>query len=181
MGAMEKDWVRLGRAFKAARERRGMTQEQVAAAIGVDESTIQNLETARYGRGFTRTPGTAALAAAFYKWSEGDVSAVLAGGDPTLAAGPEVEAPQRESRDLDRSDLPLRIVDELKNGGRLVDTAVIKLPTKGDVRMTVVVRGAPDASPEEIQQALEAWRRAERKLQNLPGDDEDEPRAANEA
>ncbi|NEB06595.1 hypothetical protein G3I78_47405 [Streptomyces sp. SID13726] len=93
----------------------------------------------------------------------------------------EAELSQAEISDLDRTDLPLRIVDELKNGGRLVDTAVIKLPTKGDVRMTVVVRGAPDASPEEIQQALEAWRRAERKLQNLPGDDEDEPRAANEA
>jgi len=180
MGAMEKDWVRLGRAFKVARERRGMTQEQVAAAIGVDESTIQNLETARYGRGFTRTPSTAALAAAFSRSPEGAVSEVLAGGEPTSATT-EAELQQAESSDLDRTDLPLRIVDELKNGGRLVDTAVIKLPTKGDVRMTVVVRGAPDASPEEIQQALEAWRRAERKLQNLPGDDEDEPRAANEA
>lgn len=59
MGAMEKDWVKLGKAFKAAREWRGMTQEQVATAIGVDESTIQNLETARYGRGFVRMPGTA--------------------------------------------------------------------------------------------------------------------------
>ncbi|WP_327307933.1 helix-turn-helix transcriptional regulator [Streptomyces sp. NBC_01298] len=178
---MEKDWVKLGKAFKAAREWRGMTQEQVATAIGVDESTIQNLETARYGRGFVRMPGTAPLAAAFYRWSEGDISAVLAGGDPPNPADSETEVPSPEAPDLDRSDLPLRIVDELKNGGRLVDTAVIRLPTKGDVRMTVVVRGAPDASPEEIRQALQAWRRAERQLQDLPNDDDDEPRAASEA
>ncbi|MEU7066955.1 helix-turn-helix transcriptional regulator [Streptomyces sp. NPDC046161] len=170
---MTRDWERLARAIEEARDAKGLTQVALAEAAEVSESTVQNLES---GATRKRTPSTLPKIEAALGWAPGSGIAVLAGGDPT----PENKVSQSEDRDLDRSDLPLRIVDELKNGGQLVDTAVIRLPTKGDVRMTVVVRGAPDASPEEIQQALEAWRRAERKLQNLPGD-EDEPRAANEA
>ncbi|MEV6580187.1 helix-turn-helix transcriptional regulator [Streptomyces sp. NPDC051582] len=170
---MTRDWERLARAIEEARDAKGMTQVALAEAADVSESTVQNLES---GTTRKRTPSTLPKIEAALGWTPGSGLAVLAGGDPTTEA-----ASRGEDRDLDRTDLPLRIVDELKNGGRLVDTAVIKLPTKGDVRMTVVVRGAPDASPEDIQQALEAWRRAERKLQNLPDDDDSEPRAANEA
>lgn len=171
---MTRDWERLARAIEEARDAKGLTQVALAEAADVSESTVQNLES---GATRKRTPSTLPKVEAALGWAPGSGLAVLAGGDPT----PLTEATRSADRDLDRSDLPLRIVDELKNGGRLVDTAVIKLPTKGDVRMTVVVRGAPDASPEEIQQALEAWRRAERKLQNLPDDGGDEPRAANGA
>lgn len=170
---MTRDWERLARAIEAARDAKGLTQVGLAEAAGISESTVQNLESGVERR---RTPSTLPKVEAALGWAPGSGLGVLAGGDPIPKAGP-----QGESRDLNRSDLPLRIVDELHNGGQLVDTAVIRLPTKGDVRMTVVVRGAPDASPEEIRAALEAWRRAERKLQNLPGGDEDEPRAANEA
>ena len=47
--------------------------------------------------------------------------------------------------------------------------------------MTVVVHGQPDATPEQIQEALLAWRRAERNLKRLPNDDDDgnEPKVAN--
>jgi hypothetical protein len=41
------------------------------------------------------------------------------------------------------------------------------------------VHGQPDATPEQIQEALLAWRRTESKLKRLPDDEDDEPRAAN--
>jgi transcriptional regulator with XRE-family HTH domain len=168
---MTRDWARLAHAIETARDARGLTQVALAEAADVSESTVQNLES---GAERKRTPSTLPKIEEALGWTPGSGLTVLAGGDPTPKPAGD------DDRSLDKSDLPLRIVDELRNGGRLVDTAVIKLPSKGDVRMTVVVRGAPDASPEEIQQALEAWRRAERQLQNLP-DDDDEPRAANDA
>jgi len=76
-----------------------------------------------------------------------------------------------------RGKLPLRIVDELESDDPLLDSAVIQLPGTKGVRMTVVVHGQPDATPEEIQEALLAWRRAESKLHRLPGDDDDSPAA----
>ncbi len=54
-------------------------------------------------------------------------------------------------------------------------------PLGSEARMIVVVKGKPDASPEQIRRDLLAWQKAQRKLQNLGGDDEDDPPVANEA
>jgi hypothetical protein len=77
-----------------------------------------------------------------------------------------------------RRKLPLRIVDELESEDPLLDSTVIDLPGVEGARMTVVVHGQPDATPEQIQEALLAWREAERKLRRLP-DDGGEAQAAN--
>jgi hypothetical protein len=46
--------------------------------------------------------------------------------------------------------------------------------------MTVVVHGSRDATPQEIQDALLAWRRTEEGLRRLPDDDDNgDPQAAN--
>ncbi|MFB6813056.1 hypothetical protein ACFCV8_00710 [Streptomyces sp. NPDC056347] len=49
--------------------------------------------------------------------------------------------------------------------GQLLDTMVIRLPGGGQA--VVVARGKEGGSPEEIQAALEAWRRAQPQLQEI--------------
>lgn len=82
-GPMGKDWTRLGQAVKRAREDRGMTQVELAAATGLTDSTIQNIESARHGRGFSRMPGSARIISSYFGWTEHSVRDVLAGGEPT--------------------------------------------------------------------------------------------------
>lgn len=91
---MAKDWKRLGQAVKRAREQRDMTQTELAEATGQDDSTIQNLETARYGRGFSRMPSSAKLVAAFFGWADHSLKDLLAGGEPTPA---QLPAPPRSA------------------------------------------------------------------------------------
>lgn len=81
---MGRDWERLGLRFKQAREGRNMTQGQLAKATGQNLSTIQNLESARWSKGFNRTPKSAFLVAQYLGWDDDSVAAVLAGGEPTL-------------------------------------------------------------------------------------------------
>lgn len=176
MSAMTRDWAKLARAIKAAREARGLTQIDLAERAGVSEGTIQNLESPEPRR---RIPPSLSKVQPHIGWAPNSGLAILEGGEPILApAGHEgPTGPADRSVDKIRDDLPLRIVDELESEGPLLDSTVIQLPGTGDARMTIVVRGRPDASPEEIQAGLIAWRKTERKLHRLP--DEDEPQAAN--
>src|SRR5690606_10099971 len=82
-----------------------------------------------------------------------------------------------------RDKLPLRVVDELESSDPLLEAQVIQLPGAKGVRMTVVVHGQPDATPEQIQEALIAWRKAERNLHRLPDEDDEDstPKKANGA
>lgn len=115
-------------------------------------------------------------------WAAGSARAILDGGEPTPARAADDGADSSTGTDRIREKLPLRVVDELESDDPLIDSQVIQLPGTGGARMTVVVHGRPDATPEEIQAALIAWRRAERKLQWLPDDDDDNgntPHAAN--
>jgi len=86
---MGRDWKRLGAAFKAAREGKGLKQAELAEATGQNQSTIQNLESARYGKGFVRVPSSAHLVATYLGWADGSISTVLEGGDPTLVRDAE--------------------------------------------------------------------------------------------
>lgn len=168
---MERDWAHLGRELAAARKRTGRTQVDVADAIKVTRTPIQAIER---GGPFDRVTGTIREYARLVGWAEGAVEAVLDGGTPTPVG--EATAAPRTLAD----DLPLRIVEEIGDGP-LLDTDVIELPSDGSgARMIVVVRGNPNASPEEIRRDLLAWRRTQRHLQDL-GDDQDEPPAADHA
>lgn len=75
------DWQRLAEVAVASRERRSMTQVDVAARGGISVSRVQAIESARYEsyrgstlRAFERGMG----------WAEGSVQRVLRGGDPIL-------------------------------------------------------------------------------------------------
>lgn len=81
---MGRDWKRLGAAFKAAREGKGLKQAELAEATGQNLSTIQNLESARYGKGFVRVPSSAHLVATYLGWTDGSITTVLDGGEPIL-------------------------------------------------------------------------------------------------
>lgn len=178
MKAMTEDrtklqWAKLATAIRAAREARGLSQVALAELAGISEGSVQNLES---GSSRTRIPPSISKVEPHLGWAEGSGRAVLDGKEPTPATTP-APASDKESR---RSNLPLRVVDELESDDPLLDSTVIQLPGVNGARMTVVVRGKPDATPEEIQAALLAWRKAERNLHRLSEDDGGgEPRAAN--
>lgn len=170
-------WGRLADAIRRARQERGLTQPQLAELAGVSEGSVQNLESGKPRR---RMPQTLAKIEPHLGWAPKSGRSILDGGEPTPApVAPDAEADPRAGEDLLRKKLPLRVVDELESDDPLIDSQVIQLPGTPGARMTVVVHGPPEATPEEIQEALIAWRRAERKLHRLPDDDDDEPQAAN--
>lgn len=172
---MKRDWGRLGRALADARKRTGHTQTGVAEAIGVSRTPIQAIER---GTEFDKVTGTIREYARLVGWTAESIEAVLAGGEPRLTAEAAIPATSATASLLD--DLPLRIVEEIGEGP-LLDTTVLDLgPGGSGARMIVVVRGAPDATPEEIRRDLLAWRKAQRHLADL-GDDETEPPAADQA
>lgn len=177
MKAMTEDrtklqWAKLATAIRAAREARGLSQVALAELAGISEGSVQNLES---GSSRSRIPPSLAKVESHLGWAEGSGRTILDGGEPTPAA-PPADSRDHHSR---RGDLPLRVVDELESDDPLLDSTVIQLPGVNGARMTVVVRGKPDATPQEIQEALLAWRKAERNLHRLSGDDDDGPRAAN--
>jgi|SRR5881392_1221064 len=168
---MDRDWKRLGRALKADRESQGRTQQHVVDALESSLSTIQAIER---GQEFGKPTRTIRSYAKLLNWTDGSVEQVLSGGDPnhvvyataTASLG-GANAPADD--DLDDKRLPLRIVHELKDDGALLDTTVIKV---GDhARAVIVVKGDLDATAEEIEAALKAWRATQSQLQS-PADGE---------
>ncbi|MGQ4513615.1 helix-turn-helix domain-containing protein [Streptomyces sp. DW26H14] len=159
-------WERLGSALKAARADSGATQEEVAADLGVSRATIQKLER---GEPHTKVTPTMRAYAVRVGWTAASVDIVLQGGDPVVAPTPDArDDAAAKAISQENTGLPLRVVDELEDDGPLLDSVVI--PLGDDGRMVVVVKGKPNASPEEIKRNLEAWRRAQRHLQSV-GDD----------
>lgn len=182
MKAMTEDrtklqWGKLATAIRAAREARGLSQETLAERAGVAEGSVQNLEA---GKPRNRMPQTLVKLEPHLGWAAGSGRRILDGGDPIPAATPSDGDSDADSDRL-RRKLPLRIVDELESDDPLLDSTVIELPGANGARMTVVVHGTPDATPQQIQDALLAWRKAEQSLRRLPDSDgdDDEPRAAN--
>ncbi|MEU0634361.1 helix-turn-helix transcriptional regulator [Streptomyces sp. NPDC005989] len=155
---MDRDWVRLGRALAAGRKQAGLTQPDVASRLGASLSTVQAIER---GGDWTKPTPTIRAYARLLGWTDGSVETVATGGEPTL----EADAGARAEPSAPVPDgLPLRVAEELA-AGPLLDTMVIRLPGGGQA--VVVARGKEGGSPEEIQAALEAWRRAQPQLQEI--------------
>lgn len=161
MSPMGRDWARLARTIEDARKAKGLTQVGLAEAAAVSESTIQNLESDKERK---HVPASLYKVERALGWATGSGEAILNGGEPAVAE--EAAEPP--------TDLPLRILQELKDGP-LLDTTVLDLtPLGSKARMVVVVKGEPDASPEQIRADLLAWAKAQRFLQNL-GEEDDGP------
>lgn len=77
---MERDWMRLAKAVRQAREAAGMTQVDLADKAGIAEGSVQNLEA---GRTRNRIPQSLAKVEAALGWAAGSGVAILDG-----AAGP---------------------------------------------------------------------------------------------
>lgn len=173
-------WGRLATAIRKAREARGLTQPELAIRADVSEGSVQNLEG---GKPRTRMPQTLAKIEPHLGWAAGSGRIILDGGDPAPVSDTTADSRVDTDADADRlrRKYSLRIMDELVSDDPLVDSAVIQLPGANGARMTVVVHGSSDATPQEIQDALLAWRRTEESLRRLPDEDDndDEPRAAN--
>jgi transcriptional regulator with XRE-family HTH domain len=170
-------WDSLAAAIRATREDLGLTQEALAARAGVAEGSVQNLES---GKPRNRMPQTLAKIEPHLGWAEGSGRLILEGGQPIPADPADIDDGEPDSEKL-RRKYPLRIVGELESDDPLLDSTVIELPGTNGARMTVVVHGVPDATPQQIQDALIAWRKAEQELRRLPdgGEDGAGPRAAN--
>lgn len=156
---MGRDWKHLADTVEAAREAKNLTQVALAEKAGVSESTIQNIES---GVERKRVPASLHKVERALGWAPGSGERVLEGAAPEHVE--ETAAPP--------SDLPLRIVHELQDGPLLDATVLDLAPLGSGARMIVVVKGAPDASPEQIRTDLLAWAKAQRHMQNLPIDDE---------
>ncbi|MCX5202405.1 helix-turn-helix domain-containing protein [Streptomyces sp. NBC_00237] len=156
---MSRDWVRLAKAIEAAREANGYTQVTLAEAAGVSESTIQNLES---GVERKRIPPSLAKVERALRWRGGSGESVLNGGEPT----PAIDGQSIPPTELSGSGLPLRIIHELTSGP-LLDTTVIQLGT--DSRMVIVVKGQPDASPDQLRADVIAWAKAQELLEGIGG------------
>ncbi|MGW7329679.1 helix-turn-helix domain-containing protein [Streptomyces sp. NPDC054840] len=162
---MDMDWDQLGAALKADRLHEGVSQEDLAEALGVGRSTIQMIER---GHVYQRPTPTVRAFARRLGWTEDSVDRVLAGGQRRKRAADTEPAQASQELAAPSSRLPLVIVDELEEDGPLVDATVI--PLGGDARMVIIVKGNPDASPEEMRRNVEAWRKAKRHLQSLDED-----------
>lgn len=83
---MERDWERLAKAIKQAREAAGMTQKDLAKRAEVSEGSVQNLEDSN--RRPIRIPQSLAKVEAALGWAAGSGVAILQG-----AAGPVTREP----------------------------------------------------------------------------------------
>ncbi|MEV0917901.1 helix-turn-helix transcriptional regulator [Streptomyces sp. NPDC049967] len=166
------DWVRLGEAFKTARATHEpkLTQDDVQRALDVSRATVQNIER---GKVFSRPSASHQAYARLVGWTEDSVEQVLAGGDPVSAVESSQAVVEQSTPVPD--GLPLRIAEEL-TAGQLLDTMVIRLPGGGQA--VVVARGKENGTPEEIQAALEAWRRAQPKLEEIDVRADEPPESA---
>ncbi|MFF7360770.1 helix-turn-helix domain-containing protein [Streptomyces sp. NPDC008125] len=160
------DWVELGRALQAAREAAGLTQREIAQRLDVGLSTVQGVER---GRALKKVSPLIRAYAAEVGWPRGSVERVLR-GEPPLGTEPEEAAPSTPEQaepiaSVADGKLPVRVVDDLNSEGVLLDTDVIDLP--GGAQAIVVVKGRVRGTPQEIQVALEAWRRVQPHLREL--------------
>ncbi|MFE2808821.1 MULTISPECIES: helix-turn-helix domain-containing protein [Streptomyces] len=155
---MERDWARLGAELKAARVRLGIEQQDIAEATGKTRGAIANIE-----KGALRSVSTTVLTyAEKVGWPPDRIDEIL----DNEGAGPDVAT---------SSDLSLRVVQALQEGP-LLDSQVLTVPTSGgEVQATIVVRGQPGMSPEDLLAALKEWRERERALHGLDDEESDGP------
>lgn len=173
--------MRLGKKLREARKAMGLSQVQVAEAIGSTRTPVQAIER---GDERAKPTGTQRSYARLVHWTNDSIDIVLAGGEPALATpGSEPVAEVPSSAPPERAhDFPLRIVEALKGDGPLLDAQVLDLSLMGtEAEMVVVVRGKhSNVSKDELRKALRAWEAAQPKLRDL-GDDDDAPSFVDEA
>ncbi|MEU0783441.1 helix-turn-helix transcriptional regulator [Streptomyces sp. NPDC006173] len=165
---MERDWVRLGKAFAKARTAAGLTQEQVAERLHVSRTPIQAIERGRQpnSKPFAKITTTMRAYARLVGWTEDSPDLVLDGGDPEALG-----SVQPATEPATASGLPTAVDRELRSG-KTLDHAVVHLGSEDDdeTRLVVVLKGSEDISEEELDRLWQQWRRTRRTLQAIPGE-----------
>ncbi|TXS21397.1 XRE family transcriptional regulator [Streptomyces sp. ms191] len=154
---MQENWQSVADALRASRLAAGMSQEELAERASTSRSTIQNLESGQPRKRISRRMQEIA---AILGWPDGHIEQLLAGsvsGPP--AKNPPLANPETSTT---RTDLPFAVAHEL-DAGDLVDTKVIELEDSG-ARIIIVVRAAEGATPEQMSQALEEWKRMQMQI-----------------
>jgi transcriptional regulator with XRE-family HTH domain len=162
---MNRDWKRLGDAIKARREELGMRRQQdLADAAGISRASAQSLESGNSGEGWKRTPLSLEPARKALGWEPETVARYL------TPAAPEV---QNGATPRLAEGMPARVVREL-SAGQVVDTEVVELDIPGlPFKFVGILKhdaSAPDATPEEMQRALQAWSRVQRAMRGITDD-----------
>jgi transcriptional regulator with XRE-family HTH domain len=148
---MDGDWLRLGRAVRAARGGKGLSQVKLSERAGVGRTVIQTIER---GGGFDRVTSTLLSLEVALDWKRGSVESILNGGDPLPLNEPGEEDTAGQFRQGAYGGLPLRVTHTLIEGTTL-DTTIVPLTPNAD--MVVVVKGKPKATAEQLKSALLAW------------------------
>lgn len=178
MGRMERDWTRLGRAIADARKAKGMTQDELAGAVGVGRSTVQSLE--RGARQHPKVLPTHRAIARVLDWTESSIEAVLTGGEPTGSGrGPTPVPPATTGHGDSQAD---ELLDDLTErvrlallGGRVVDSDVVELgPDDGESEVVMIwKRGErPDLTPDQRRAEARKWSRFQRVAREILAEDD---------
>ncbi|MGW4028219.1 helix-turn-helix domain-containing protein [Streptomyces sp. NPDC004838] len=145
---MDKDWQALAAAMKSARVAKGLTQAQLAEAIGVSRATIQSVE---QGRSMVRVTRTLLAMARALGWPEGRVEAILDGRwSPEMAPGEKAAALRPTS------GLPLSIEHALTEGD-LIDAQVAAF-AGGDAQLVTILMTEAALSHDQLRAVLVKWR-----------------------
>jgi transcriptional regulator with XRE-family HTH domain len=171
---MDRDWKRLGSAVKRARERLGLSQDELAEAAGPSRATIQVIE---QGKGFSNIPKSIRKVAAYLGWPPDAVDVLLSGRDlPTVdPLASEPPAASTAVRTSFADGMPRRVINELTEGD-VLDTIVFELSRATPNTKLVVVLKRDDsdgADPDDVKRDLREWSRIQRGLLALTSDDQD--------
>jgi transcriptional regulator with XRE-family HTH domain len=148
---MDGDWLRLGRAVQNARNSKGLSQARLGELADAKRTVIQTIER---GHQFKRITVTLRNIERTLDWGTGSIESVLAGGDPLPPGEPGGREAAVRLRQGIESVLPLRVARSLSEGVTL-DTTIV--PLSPNAEMVIVVKGKPDATPEQLRAALTAW------------------------
>ncbi|MYS21355.1 Helix-turn-helix domain-containing protein [Streptomyces sp. DvalAA-14] len=170
---MDGDWLRLGRAVRAARGSKGLSQVKLSELAGVGRTVIQTIER---GGGFDRVTSTLRSLEVALDWKRGSIESILDGGDPLPLSEPGKQDSAGQFSQGAYASLPFRVTHTLLEGTTL-DTRIVPLTPNAD--MVVVVMGKPRSTPEQLKTALLAWEEEQGHLARLDRLSE-EPQAVSE-
>jgi transcriptional regulator with XRE-family HTH domain len=173
---MTRDWTALGRAITARRKMLGLTQQDLATAVGVGRSTVQSLE--RGERAHPKVLHSHRAIARTLGWTEASIEDVLDGGGPVLLDQPTKPPSASDGTMEDVLDALSERVKMALLGGRVVDGDVIDLaPDDPDsVAVLILKRGErPNATPEQMRADLRKWAKLQRAAREIFSEDPPSP------
>jgi transcriptional regulator with XRE-family HTH domain len=120
-----KTWARLGRAIRDARQRRKLTQQQLADLAGVSSRSVQDAEAGTVPK--ARMPISLGPIAAALGWPEGTIDTILSGGMPPGEEWRDVTVQQQIDEDVLSGIITTAMVRATENTSSAEIRAAIKI------------------------------------------------------